>query len=168
MDKTISKRVFAVIIGVCAVTLLFACVSMIVNAVGISDMLEHANTTLSVMLFEKWSAVAVAMLLITLFTSYVFSCISKNKVFKISSAALSLFTAICALSFTCVLRKDILDAKWDTNDYALYTAYMEDMVRVIIPCLIGAAYFTVNSVLAFKKVKAETDINDETNNEEVQ
>ncbi|MBD5092665.1 MAG: hypothetical protein HDT36_04720 [Clostridiales bacterium] len=168
MDKKLAKRIFVVIMGICAVTLLFACVSLIVNAVGISDMLEHANTSYSVMLFEKWSAVAVVMLLITLFTSYVFSCISKNKIFKISSAALSLFTAISAISFICVLRKDILDAEWSTNDYALYTAYIEELVRVIIPCLIGTAYFTMNSVLSFKKAKVETDNKDEANNEEVQ
>ncbi|MDE7373431.1 MAG: hypothetical protein K2N18_05145 [Clostridia bacterium] len=161
MDKAFFKRVLIVIMGVCAITLLFSFVSLIIDAVSGVDLLDHAGISYSVMMFVKWTAVAIVCLLVPLFASYVFSCVSKNAIFSIASAVLSLLIAVCTITFICVLRKDILDADWSTNAYALLTGYMEDMLQIAVPCFIGCAYFTVNSVQSIKKTLTKADKEEE-------
>lgn len=164
MNKATLKRVIIVILGICAIMLLFSFVSLIIDAVGFSDMKDNQNAvTLSVMSFTKWTSIATVCILVPLFASYVFSCISKHVAFCITSSVLSLITTACAISFICVLRQHILDTKWNSNDYASLVAYMQEMITVIVPCIVGFIYYTLRSVqmLMTKQIKPDkTEVNE--------
>lgn len=160
MDKAFFKRILTVIMGICALMLLFSFISLIIDIIGLSDILEHGWSS-SEKLFSKWSSVAALFLLITLFVSYLFTFLSKNVIFQIIAAAFSLFTAVCTIAFIAVFRHMILD-DWSSTAYEIFTAYIQEMMQIIVPCIIGCIFYTVNSVRAFIKKPVETAKEDNT------
>ena len=154
MDKAFYKRILIIIMGICALVLLFAFISLIVDAIGFADLMENTSVS-SIMLFAKWSSVAIVCLMVPLFMSYLFSCLSKNVIFRISSAVLSLFTAVSAIAFIAVSRQIVLD-NWSTSDYTVFTAYMQEMIQVLVPSIIGCIFYTVGSIQAFAKKSDDT------------
>lgn len=157
MDKAFLKRTLVVIMGVCAIVLIFQFASLISIAAGLDDVIDHVRSTLSISLFVKWTSVATVLIMIPLFASYVFSCLSKNVIFRISSAALSLLVALCAISFAVVLNDKVLSADWKEADYTVYTTFLEEMITVAVPCFVGFIFYTVSSVQALRRRSAASD-----------
>lgn len=151
MDKTFLRRALAVIVGVCAVALIFQLASLISIATGLNDVVEHVHATLSLALYVKWTAVAIILVMAPLFISYIFSCLSKNVIFQISSALLSLITMLCAISFAVVLNGKVLDMDWSETNYTFYTTFLEEMIAVAVPCFVTFVFYTVSSVQAFRR-----------------
>ena len=104
MEKAFVKKVLAVLLGVSLVILVYETASLIVAAALFDDLQIFENSLNDLEAFIKWSAVALACMLIPALASYVFAFFGKNKLFVLISAALSLIVTICCIAFFCMAR----------------------------------------------------------------
>ncbi|MBD5584323.1 MAG: hypothetical protein HDQ88_04520 [Clostridia bacterium] len=152
MDKKFIKKILAVVLGMSLLIMIYRLVSLIMDAsltddavlMGSSDIEESA-------MFMKWTSVALICLLVPTLTCYAFAFFGNKKIFTICSAVLSLFVAVCCIAFFAKMRSILLEDV-DALVYASGAGYFSEMMQLAVPSLIACAYFTVCSVLAFKKV----------------
>ena len=162
MDKKLVKNILAVVLGIALIAMIFAVFSLIVDAIGTSDLesLDAANKALGLF---KWQAVALVCILVPTLACYAFAYFGNGKIFNIASAVLSLFVAVTAISFTFVLREAALD-EVSSITYASVTAAFSEFIQLAACALIACVYFILNSVFSFKKTKTEVAENCEEAN----
>lgn len=151
MDKKFIKKILAVLLGISLLIMIYEWVSLIMDAALADDtvLLGSSDIKESTM-FMKWTSVALVCLLVPTFTCYVFAFFGNKKIFNICSAILSLFVAVCCIAFFAKMRSILLEDAY-ASVYASGVGYFSEMMQLAVPSLIACAYFTICSVLAFKK-----------------
>ena len=109
MNKPFVQKILAVVLGLALFVMLMSCVSLIMDAVLIDDTILFNNSYKDLLLFTKWTAVALVCTLIPTFVCYAFAFFAKSKIFSICSAVLSLFIAVCCFAFLFTARTAALD-----------------------------------------------------------
>ena len=142
--------------------MLMSCVSLIMDAVLIDDTILFNNSYKDLLLFTKWTAVALVCTLIPTFVCYAFAFFAKSKIFSICSAVLSLFIAVCCFAFLFTARTAALDGV-SAQKYATVTGYFQEMLQLAVPALIACAYFVINSVNLFKHKAVENNVEADEN-----
>lgn len=155
MDKAFVKKVLAVLLGISLVIMVYETASMIVGATLMDDLEIFQNSLSRLEKFIKWSAVALACMLIPVLASYVFAFFSKKKYFVLISAVLSFVVAVCCIAFYCV-GHDYAMEKFYNSVYAEGAAYISGFIQIAVASILVGAYFLTVFLLALKKDRTET------------
>ncbi len=155
MDKAFVKKVLAVLLGISLVILVYETVSLIVAAALFDDLeiLNHSLNDLEA--FMKWSAVALACMLIPALASYVFAFFGKNKLFVLISAVLSLIVTICCIAFFCMARVYAMQG-FSSTSYAQGASFLSEFIQIAIASALIGAYFLIAFLRSVKKKHTET------------
>lgn len=155
MDKAFVKKVLAVLLGISLVILVYETVSLIVGATLFDDLeiLDHSLNDLEA--FMKWSAVALACMLIPTLASYVFAFFSNKKTFGLISAVLSFVIAVCCIAFFCVTRTYAMQG-FSNSNYAQSATFLGEFIQIAVAATLIGAYFLITFSLSVKKKRAET------------
>lgn len=155
MDKAFVKKVLAVLLGISLVILVYETVSLIVGATLFDDLeiLDHSLNDLEA--FMKWSAVALACMLIPTLASYVFAFFSNKKTFVLISAILSFVIAVCCIAFFCVTRTYAMQGFSSTN-YAQSATFLGEFIQIAVAATLIGAYFLTTFLLTVKKDRTAT------------
>ncbi len=155
MDKAFVKKVLAVLLGVSLVILVYETVSLIVAAALFDDLQIFENSLNDLEAFIKWSAVALACMLIPALASYVFAFFGKNKLFVLISAVLSLIVTICCIAFFCMARVYAMQGFSSTN-YAQGASFLSEFIQIAIASALIGAYLLITFLRSVKKKHTET------------
>ena len=105
--------------------------------------------------FIKWSAVALACMLIPALASYVFAFFGKNKLFVLISAALSLIVTICCIAFFCMARVYAMQG-FSSTSYAQGASFLSEFIQIAIASALIGAYLLITFLRSVKKKHTET------------
>ncbi len=155
MDKAFVKKVLAVLLGVSLVILVYETVSLIVAAALFDDLQIFENSLNDLEAFIKWSAVALACMLIPALVSYVFAFFGKNKLFVLISAALSLIVTICCIAFFCMARVYAMQG-FSSTSYAQGASFLSEFIQIAIASALIGAYLLITFLRSVKKKHTET------------
>lgn len=155
MDKAFVKKVLAVLLGVSLVILVYETVSLIVTAALFDDLQIFENSLNDLEAFIKWSAVALACMLIPALASYVFAFFGKNKLFVLISAALSLIVTICCIAFFCMARVYAMKG-FSSTSYAQGASFLSEFIQIAIASALIGAYLLITFLRSVKKKHTET------------
>ena len=155
MDKAFVKKVLAVLLGVSLVILVYETVSLIVTAALFDDLQIFENSLNDLEAFIKWSAVALACMLIPALASYVFAFFGKNKLFVLISAALSLIVTICCIAFFCMARVYAMQG-FSSTSYAQGASFLSEFIQIAIASALIGAYLLITVLRSVKKKHTET------------
>ena len=155
MDKAFVKKVLAVLLGVSLVILVYETVSLIVTAALYDDLQMFENSLNDLEAFIKWSAVALACMLIPALASYVFAFFGKNKLFVLISAALSLIVTICCIAFFCMARVYAMQG-FSSTSYAQGASFLSEFIQIAIASALIGAYLLITFLRSVKKKHTET------------
>ena len=155
MDKAFVKKVLAVLLGVSLVILVYETVSLIVTAALFDDLQIFENSLNDLEAFIKWSAVALACMLIPALASYVFAFFGKNKLFVLISAALSLIVTICCIAFFCMARVYAMQG-FSSTSYAQGASFLSEFIQIAIASALIGAYLLITFLRSVKKKHTET------------
>ena len=155
MDKAFVKKVLAVLLGISLVIMVYETASLIVGATLFDDLQIFENSLNDLEAFIKWSAVALACMLIPALASYVFAFFSKKKSFVLISAILSLVIAACCIAFYCVTRMYAMQG-FSASNYAQSATFLGEFVQIAVASILVGAYFLTAFLLSVKKNRAET------------
>ena len=155
MDKAFVKKVLAVLLGVSLVILVYETVSLIVTAALFDDLQIFENSLNDLEAFIKWSAVALACMLIPALASYVFAFFGKNKLFVLLSAALSLIVTLCCIAFFCMARVYAMQG-FSSTSYAQGASFLSEFIQIAIASALIGAYLLITFLRSVKKKHTET------------
>ena len=155
MDKAFVKKVLAVLLGVSLVILVYETVSLIVAAALFDDLQIFENRLNDLEAFIKWSAVALACMLIPALASYVFAFFGKNKIFVLISAVLSLIVTICCIAFFCMARVYAMQG-FSSSSYAQGASFLSEFIQIAIASALIGAYLLITFLRSVKKKHTET------------
>lgn len=155
MDKAFVKKVLAVLLGISLVILVYETVSLIVAAALFDDLQIFENSLNDLEAFIKWSAVALACMLLPALVSYVFAFFGKNKLFVLISAVLSLIVTICCIAFFCTARVYAMQGFSSTN-YAQGASFLSEFIQIAIASALIGAYLLITFLRSVKKKHTET------------
>ncbi len=155
MEKAFVKKVLAVLLGVSLVILVYETVSLIVAAALFDDLQIFENSLNDLEAFIKWSAVALACMLIPALASYVFAFFGKNKLFVLISAVLSLIVTICCIAFFCMARVYAMQG-FSSTSYAQGASFLSEFIQIAIASALIGAYLLVAFLRSVKKKHTET------------
>ena len=155
MDKAFVKKVLAVLLGVSLVILVYETVSLIVAAALFDDLEIFENSLNDLEAFIKWSAVALACMLIPALASYVFAFFGKNKIFVLISAVLSLIVTICCIAFFCMARVYAMQG-FSSSSYAQGASFLSEFIQIAIASALIGAYLLITFLRSVKKKHTET------------
>lgn len=155
MDKAFVKKVLAVLLGVSLVILVYETVSLIVAAALFDDLQIFENSLNDLEAFIKWSAVALACMLIPALASYVFAFFGKNKIFVLISAVLSLIVTICCIAFFCMARVYAMQG-FSSTSYAQGASFLSEFIQIAIASALIGAYLLITFLRSVKKKHTET------------
>lgn len=155
MEKAFVKKVLAVLLGVSLVILVYETVSLIVAAALFDDLQILENSLNDLEAFIKWSAVALACMLIPALASYVFAFFGKNKLFVLISAALSLIVTICCIAFFCMARVYAMQG-FSSSSYAQGASFLSEFIQIAIASALIGAYLLITFLRSVKKKHTET------------
>ena len=162
MDKPFVKKILAVVLGLALIIMIFGTISLIWDAIGMGDLKELSGSLNDIQSFMRWTAVGLAIMVVPALASYVFAFFSDKKLFKITSAVLSLVVVICCITFITLCRNMAVDL--GTTSYASAAGYFSELMQLLIASALIGIYFLLISVLPAKKAeKVETE---EAENEE--
>ena len=155
MEKAVVKKVLAVLLGVSLVILVYETASLIVAAALFDDLQIFENSLNDLEAFIKWSAVALACMLIPALASYVFAFFGKNKLFVLISAALSLIVTICCIAFFCMARVYAMQG-FSSSSYAQGASFLSEFIQIAIASALIGAYLLITFLRSVKKKHTET------------
>lgn len=155
MEKAFVKKVLAVLLGVSLVILVYETASLIVAAALFDDLQIFENSLNDLEAFMKWSAVALACMLIPALASYVFAFFGKNKLFVLISAALSLIVTICCIAFFCMARVYAMQG-FSSTSYAQGASFLSEFIQIAIASALIGAYLLITFLRSVKKEHTET------------
>lgn len=155
MDKAFVKKVLAVLLGISLVILVYETFSLITAAVLFNDLEIFSNYLNDLEAFMKWSAVALACMLIPALASYVFAFFSKKKTFVLISAVLSFVITVCCIAFFCVAHMYAMQ-EFSVNNYAEGASYLSEFIQVAVASALIGAYFLTAFLLRVKKGRTVT------------
>ena len=155
MEKAFVKKVLAVLLGVSLVILVYETASLIVAAALFDDLQIFENSLNDIEAFIKWSAVALACMLIPALASYVFAFFGKNKLFVLISAALSLIVTICCIAFFCMARVYAMQG-FSSSSYAQGASFLSEFIQIAIASALIGAYLLITFLRSVKKKHTET------------
>lgn len=155
MEKAFVKKVLAVLLGVSLVILVYETASLIVAAALFDDLQIFENSLNDLEAFMKWSAVALACMLIPALASYVFAFFGKNKLFVLISAALSLIVTICCIAFFCMARVYAMQG-FSSSSYAQGASFLSEFIQIAIASALIGAYLLITFLRSVKKKHTET------------
>lgn len=155
MDKAFVKKVLAVLLGISLVILVYETASLIVAAALFDDLQIFENSLNDLEAFMKWSAVALACMLIPALASYVFAFFGKNKIFVLISAVLSLIVTICCIAFFCMARVYAMQG-FSSTSYAQGTSFLSEFIQIAIASALLGAYLLITFLHSVKKKHTET------------
>lgn len=155
MDKAFVKKVLAVLLGVSLVILVYETVSLIVAAALFDDLQIFENSLNDLEAFIKWSAVALACMLIPALASYVFAFFGKNKLFVLISAVLSLIVTICCIAFFCMARVYAMQG-FSSTSYAQGASFLSEFIQIAIASALIGAYLLITFLRSVKIKHTET------------
>ncbi len=155
MEKAFVKKVLAVLLGVSLVILVYETASLIVAAALFDDLQIFENSLNDLEAFIKWSAVALACMLIPALASYVFAFFGKNKLFVLISAALSLIVTICCIAFFCMARVYAMQG-FSSSSYAQGASFLSEFIQIAIASALIGAYLLITFLRSVKKKHTET------------
>lgn len=155
MEKAFVKKVLAVLLGVSLVILVYETVSLIVAAALFDDLQIFENSLNDLEAFIKWSAVALACMLIPALASYVFAFFGKNKLFVLISAVLSLIVTICCIAFFCMARVYAMQG-FSSSSYAQGASFLSEFIQIAIASALIGAYLLITFLRSIKKEHTET------------
>ena len=155
MEKAFVKKVLAVLLGVSLVILVYETVSLIVAAALFDDLQIFENSLNDLEAFIKWSAVALACMLIPALASYVFAFFGKNKLFVLISAVLSLIVTICCIAFFCMARVYAMQG-FSSTSYAQGASFLSEFIQIAIASALIGAYLLITFLRSVKKKHTET------------
>lgn len=155
MEKAFVKKVLAVLLGVSLVILVYETASLIVAAALFDDLQIFENSLNDLEAFIKWSAVALACMLIPALASYVFAFFGKNKLFVLISAALSLIVTICCIAFFCMARVYAMQS-FSSSSYAQGASFLSEFIQIAIASALIGAYLLITFLRSVKKKHTET------------
>lgn len=155
MDKAFVKKVLAVLLGISLVILVYETVSLIVAAALFDDLQIFENSLNDLEAFIKWSAVALACMLIPALASYVFAFFGKNKIFVLISAVLSLIVTICCIAFFCMARVYAMQG-FSSTSYAQGASFLSEFIQIAIASALIGAYLLITFLRSVKKKHTET------------
>lgn len=155
MEKAFVKKVLAVLLGVSLVILVYETVSLIVAVALFDDLQIFENSLNDLEAFIKWSAVALACMLIPALASYVFAFFGKNKLFVLISAVLSLIVTICCIAFFCMARVYAMQG-FSSSSYAQGASFLSEFIQIAIASALIGAYLLVAFLRSVKKKHTET------------
>ncbi len=155
MEKAFVKKVLAVLLGVSLVILVYETASLIVAAALFDDLQLFENSLNDLEAFIKWSAVALACMLIPALASYVFAFFGKNKLFVLISAALSLIVTICCIAFFCMARVYAMQG-FSSSSYAQGASFLSEFIQIAIASALIGAYLLITFLRSVKKKHTET------------
>ena len=155
MEKAFVKKVLAVLLGVSLVILVYETASLIVAAALFDDLQIFENSLNDLEAFIKWSAVALACMLIPALASYVFAFFGKNKLFVLISAALSLIVTICCIAFFCMARVYAMQG-FSSLSYAQGASFLSEFIQIAIASALIGAYLLITFLRSVKKKHTET------------
>ena len=155
MEKAFVKKVLAVLLGVSLVILVYETASLIVAAALFDDLQIFENSLNDLEAFIKWSAVALACMLIPALARYVFAFFGKNKLFVLISAALSLIVTICCIAFFCMARVYAMQG-FSSSSYAQGASFLSEFIQIAIASALIGAYLLITFLRSVKKKHTET------------
>lgn len=155
MEKAFVKKVLAVLLGVSLVILVYETASLIVAAALFDDLQIFENSLNDLEAFIKWSAVALACMLIPALASYVFAFFGKNKLFVLISAALSLIVTICCIAFFCMARVYAMQG-FSSSSYAQGASFLSEYIQIAIASALIGAYLLITFLRSVKIKHTET------------
>ena len=155
MEKAFVKKVLAVLLGVSLVILVYETASLIVAAALFDDLQIFENSLNDLEAFIKWSAVALACMLIPALASYVFAFFGKNKLFVLISAALSLIVTICCIAFFCMARVYAMQG-FSSSSYAQGASFLSEFIQIAIASALIGSYLLITFLRSVKKKHTET------------
>ena len=155
MDKAFVKKVLAVLLGFSLVIMVYETASLIVGATLFDDLQIFENSLNDLEAFIKWSAVALACMLIPALASYVFAFFGKNKLFVLISAALSLIVTICCIAFFCMARVYAMQG-FSSSSYAQGASFLSEFIQIAIASALIGAYLLITFLRSVKKKHTET------------
>lgn len=155
MDKAFVKKVLAVLLGVSLVILVYETASLIVAAALFDDLQIFENSLNDLEAFIKWSAVALACMLIPALASYVFAFFGKNKLFVLISAVLSLIVTICCIAFFCMARVYAMQG-FSSSSYAQGASFLSEYIQIAIASALIGAYLLITFLRSVKIKHTET------------
>lgn len=155
MEKAFVKKVLAVLLGVSLVILVYETVSLIVAAALFDDLQIFENSLNDLEAFIKWSAVALACMLIPALASYVFAFFGKNKLFVLISAVLSLIVTICCIAFFCMARVYAMQG-FSSTSYAQGASFLSEFIQIAIASALIGAYLLITFLRSVKIKHTET------------
>ena len=150
MDKPFIKKILAVVLGLSLIILIFETVSLIWNTIGMGDLKTLDHDLNDVESFMRWTAVGLAVMMVPALTSYVFAFFSDKKLFKITSAALSLVVVVCCITFITLCR-DVAIEYDSISAYSSASGYFSELMQILISSALIGVYFLLISVLPAKK-----------------
>ena len=155
MDKAFVKKVLAVLLGFSLVIMVYETASLIVGATLFDDLQIFETSLNDLEAFMKWSAVALACMLIPALASYVFAFFGKNKLFVLISAALSLIVTICCIAFFCMARVYAMQG-FSSSSYAQGASFLSEFIQIAIASALIGAYLLITFLRSVKKKHTET------------
>ncbi len=155
MEKAFVKKVLAVLLGVSLVILVYETASLIAAAALFDDLQIFENSLNDLEAFIKWSAVALACMLIPALASYVFAFFGKNKLFVLISAVLSLIVTICCIAFFCMARVYAMQG-FSSTSYAQGASFLSEFIQIAIASALIGAYLLITFLRSVKKKHTET------------
>lgn len=155
MEKAFVKKVLAVLLGISLVILVYETVSLIVAAALFDDLQIFENSLNDLEAFIKWSAVALACMLIPALASYVFAFFGKNKLFVLISAVLSLIVTICCIAFFCMARVYAMQG-FSSTSYAQGASFLSEFIQIAIASALIGAYLLITFLRSVKIKHTET------------
>lgn len=158
MNKKTVHIVVSVILGIAAFIIVATAISILFSAILAEDPITIAEPVKNIedtILYIKHSYVALFCITVPTVVCYFFTYFSKSKkIFGLISALLSLMLIAMCIGFIFDLRSTVLDLKEAVNScYTMATAYFDELLKLLIPCLFTCVYFTMVTLSAFRTEK---------------
>lgn len=153
MNKETVKKICTVIVGICAIALIFSLAEMLFSALSTDDAIAVTSTDglgKKVLLLGKWTMLSLCFVLIAAVVVSVLNYFSKNKVLGFLTGGLYFFIALMAIAFVIavyVLGKEGMDSN---SAYASAVVFCGQYLQVAVASAILGAYFTVCAVQSLK------------------
>lgn len=162
MDKKITEKVIAVIVGICWIVLLLNCVSLFADVLMMDDSDELLDILdySELIGFIRWTSLAVVVMLVPTFVCGGLKIFTGNKLFSLICSALHFAVLACMIGFYSKIYT-MAKSSEDILQYTFAMEFFDDALIVMVTTAVLCAYYAYESVYLFltdrKKAKAEAD-----------
>lgn len=149
MNKSFVKNVLAALFGICLLIVVYGWVSLIVDVSMNDNLISYLSVEGQFQLihFEKLASIGMIVIVAAAVACSIYAFFAKSKIVNILTAVTLLAATISGIAVAVQIKK--IASVYDAEIFVIATAYIQEIMQIIIPLALMSIYFIYNSVKLF-------------------